>query len=124
MTDRIRLLATALSSISDDDLAEVLRVRGEIIAGVEHDAEPMWRVTVSPIDDSTSSMIRCVKSIRDSLKNDLGVAREMFRSGIVVDWTTFAEATKIASDANAAYHAYSKTGWSPFRVEAVVVAAV
>jgi hypothetical protein len=118
-TDRNSILATALAELTAEELADVLRLRSEIVAGTKHGAEPTWRVTVTPMDSSTDEMVRCIKSIREALNNGLGAARAIFSSGIVASGVTYAAAMEIATAANAAYHECSGSAsyWTPFRAE-------
>lgn len=110
-TDRNSILATALAELTAEELADVLRLRSEIVAGTKHGAEPTWRVTV----------IRGIKSIRECLHNGLVAAREQFASGTIANGVTFLIATTIAHEANKEYRSCrgASPHLTPFSVEAM-----
>jgi hypothetical protein len=120
-TDRNSVLATALAELTEEELADIIRLRSEIVAGTKHGAEPTWRVTVKPMDASADEMIRCIKSIRECLHNGLGAAREQFASGTIANGVTFLVATTIAHEANKEYRSCrgASPHLTPFRVEAM-----
>ncbi len=120
-TDRGSILATTLAELTAEELADVLRLRSEIVAGTSCPATPSWRVTVTPMDASAEEMVRCIKSIRECLHNGLGAAREQFASGTIANGVTFLIATTIAHEANKAYQSCrgASPHLTPFRVEAM-----
>lgn len=118
-TDRNSILAAALAELTEEELADILRLRSEILAGVSCSATPSWRVTVTPMDSTGEELVRCIKSIRKTLNNGLGAAREQFEAGIIVSGVTFVRANAIADDANMAYRSChgASPHLTPFRVE-------